>query len=153
MVRFKNRYLLCVIDSEKGSEADIYALQSKQIVSAVRSSLALNFGDLAVGQLMSSLAIKLWSPALGICLLRSSREHFRTAWGAITYVTEFKTAPQLGRVRLQVLHVGGTIRACQKSAIEYGRKLILQGKLHGHNTAALESAVIGARREMDAMDI
>lgn len=153
MVRFKNRYLLCVIDSENGSEADIYGLQSKDIMNAVRSSLAVNFGELAVGQLMSSLAMKLWSPALGLFLIRSSRDHFRLAWGAITFVTEMKCAPQLGHVRMTVLHVGGTIRACQKSAEEYGRKLIFHQRNDEHLKTKLESAVKATRREMDSMEI
>ncbi|PXF39824.1 Ribonuclease P/MRP protein subunit POP5 [Gracilariopsis chorda] len=153
MVRFKNRYLLCAIDSENSSEADIYGLQSKDIMAAVRSSLAINFGELAVGQLMSSLAMKLWSPALGIFLIRSCRDHFRLAWGAITFVTEIKCAPQLGQVRMTVLHVGGTIRACQKSAEEHGRKLIFQERNNGHMKTKLESAVKSTKWEMDLMEI
>lgn len=153
MVRFKNRYLLCAIATENGSEAQVYNLQSRDILNAVRASLSVNFGDFGVGQLMASLAIKLWSPALGLCLIRSSRDHFRTAWGAITFVTALSNVPQLGRVRLHVIHVGGTIKSCQESAVEHGRRLILLQRQKGSETSKLESVTVAVKREMENMDI
>lgn len=153
MVRFKNRYLLCVIDTEYGEDADVFNVQSREILSAVRSSLSLNFGDLAVGQSMASLAVKLWSPALAMCILRCSRDHFRTVWAATSLVASFSGLPQLGHVRFSVIHVGGTIRACQKSAAAHAKNIILEKKLTGKDTVKLESAAASFRNELDAMDI
>lgn len=153
MVRFKNRYLLCVIDTEYGKDADIFNMQSREILSAVRSSLSTNFGDLAVGQSMASLAVKLWSPALGMCILRCSRDHFRTVWAATCLVTSLSGCAHLGQVRLSVIHVGGTIRACQQSATEHARRIILEKKTAGKDTVKVEFAAASVRNELLAMDI
>lgn len=152
MVRFKNRYLLCLLESEH-NESKIATLEPRDILGSVRTSLAQNFGDLAVGQLQSSLAIKLWSPALHMCIIRSSRDQFRTLWGAVFLITQIQTAHHLGRVRLRVIHVGGTIRACQKSAAQHARELILNERSRGTDTSKLESAAASAKREFEAMDI
>lgn len=153
MVRFKNRYLLCVVDAEYGQDADVFNVQSREILSAVRSSLSTNFGDLAVGQSMASLAVKLWSPALAMCILRCSRDHFRTVWAATCLVTDFSGVPQLGHVRFSVIHVGGTIRACQKSAAEHAKNIILEKKRTGKDTLKLESAAASVRNEIGGMDV
>lgn len=153
MVRFKNRYLLCFIDTEYGTDADTANVQGRDIISAVRSSLSTNFGDHAVGQSMASLALKLWSPALGLCIIRCSRDYFRTIWAATSLVTGLPGSNHLGRVRLSVVHVGGTIRSCQKSAAQYARGIIFDKARIGQDTEKTKAAVVGMKRQLDAMDI
>lgn len=153
MVRFKNRYLLCFIETEYATDKHVYSLQPRDLLTAVRSSLAFNFGDLAVGQSMSSLAIKLWSPALAMCLIRCSRDHLRTVWAATSLITALTNFHHLGHVRLSVIHVGGTIRSCQKSAAEHARKIILVKRAQGEDTDSIQLAATSVRNEMDAMDI
>lgn len=153
MVRFKNRYLLCMIDAEYNSSQNVYSITQQDIISVVRASISGNFGDLAAGQLSSSLTVKLWSPALSICVIRSTRENFRTVWGAISLITELRHHPQMGRVRFTVVHVGGTIRACQKSAIEHARKRIVEDLNKGRETQKLESALQSVNKEMDSMEV
>jgi ribonuclease P/MRP protein subunit POP5 len=49
-------------------------------------------------------------------IIRIAREHFRLLWAAITYVVMI--GGQYGMMR--VLHVGGSMRACQKNALQFG---------------------------------
>lgn len=152
MVRFKNRYLLCAIDTEYGGDREMLTIQSRELLSAVRASLATNFGDLAVGQSMASLAVKLWSPALNLCILRCSRDYFRTAWAATCLITELISSPQLGRVRFSVIHVGGTIRSCQKSAAQHARTIIFEKRAVHKDAGKTESAASSMMNEMYAME-
>lgn len=155
MVRFKNRYLLCIIDSEydQAADSDIFNLHARQIMATIRASLSLNFGDLAVGQLFTSLAVKLWSPALGMCIIRSSRDHVRTVWAAVSLVTAIEGVPSLGLVRLHVVHVGGTIRSCQKSATEHAQHIIVKKKSKGVEANRLEAAASSFKQDMDTMEV
>lgn len=153
MVRFKNRYLLCMFETEYGTDVQKSSVQAREVLAAVRSSLAVNFGDLAVGQAMASLAMKVWSPALGLCVIRSSRDQFRTVWAATSLLTGSPGLKKFGHVRLTVVHVGGTIRSCQKSAAQYARGVILEKTRTEEDTRNIEAAAAGMRRQLDAIDI
>lgn len=153
MVRFKNRYLLIAIDTEHGSDADILSIHARDIITSLRASVSQNFGDLGYSQLMSSMAVKFWSPPLAMCIIRCSRDHFRIAWAAASFLQEVSGHRRLGRVRFRVIHIGGTIRSCQKSAASHARQLILEKRQKGHDIRSLEGVVAAAKREMDAMVI
>lgn len=167
MVRFKNRYLLCHIEADAEHVSDVRNLDTRDISQLVRSSIFRNFGDLAYGQLISSLAVKLWSPALSLCLIRCSRDHFRTAWAAITFITSLtqknthplpatasssmlESVSPVPSVRFTVIHVGGTIRSCQKSAIDYSRQLILRARMNEYvDTTNLQIASVSLQRQLE----
>lgn len=153
MVRFKNRYLLCLIDTEHGKDGDIMELQPRDLLTAIRSSLSTNFGDFAVGQSMSSLAIKLWSPALAMCIIRCSRDNFKTVWAAISLIVEISSFQRMGRLRFTVVHVGGTIRACQKSAAQRARRIILEKKSSGQYSARARAAADVMQRQLGELEV
>ncbi len=96
--------------------------------------------------------MKYWSPILGLTLIRASRDHFRSVWAAATLITGVDGLPETVAVRFRVVHVGGTIRSCQKSAAEYARQLILDERDAGRDFQALRTAADSARRELDAME-
>lgn len=154
MVRFKNRYLLCAVDFETLNDEQVLRISSREIINTVRHSLSTNFGELASGQSSSALAIKLWSPALRVCLIRASRDHFRTVWAATTLVTSVLLGGRnQSAVRFSVVHVGGTIRSCQKSATEYAREFILNERRKNRDASKLQVAAASVRREIDAMEV
>lgn len=127
MVRFKNRYLLCVIEHDSYDNRVLENVVSRSIISVVRTSVQKNFGDVTAGKLASSLAIKFWSPALGLALIRTSRDNFRETWAAVSMIDHLDSSiPETVQIRFRVIHVGGTIRSCQKSAVEYSRKILLE---------------------------
>lgn len=149
MVRFKNRYLLCRIDGEPDMASKLYNLTSREFYNAIRYSLSRNFGDLAIAQLSSSLAVKSWSPALSLCLVRSTRDHFRTVWAALTFLSTLQPICDVGRVRITVIHTGGTIRSCTQPAIIYARQLILDAQNENKDTASLQHASTSMQRQME----
>lgn len=155
MVRFKNRYFLCLFDTDCLVEPQdkVQRLGQREIMRAVRDSVSQNFGDLGSGQLQSSLAVKWWAPALRMCIIRSSRDHFRTTWAAITLITRMETQQQLGAVRLRVIHVGGTIRSCQKSAFKHARQVLLEERKKGGDATKVQTAIRAAKRDLNEMVI
>lgn len=151
MVRFKNRYLLCAVDAEGGPQA-LRALSGLNILHAVRASLQDNFGDVGTGTLGASLAVKYWSSVLGLALVRASRDHFRLVWASLSMITRIEGLPEPLTLRFRVIHVGGTIRSCQKSAVEYMRPLILAHPGSKEEIAAFRAQGEAAQRQLAAVD-
>lgn len=152
MVRFKNRYLLCVLEHDASDASLLQQVTSRAILQSVRQSLLSNFGDVGSGHASPALAVKYWSPVLGLALIRASRDHFRSVWAAVTLLTGLDCLPETVTVRFRVVHTGGTIRSCQKEAAEFSRQLILDARDEGGKVDELKQAADGARRELDAME-
>ncbi|GBC04741.1 hypothetical protein RclHR1_05840002 [Rhizophagus clarus] len=136
MVRLKNRWLLFEVifednshlhsSSSFSSSRKQEALSTRDVYSAIKDSVQINFGDYGVGCIAASISVKYFSPFTNIGVLRISRDHYHIVWGAMTFITQIKTR----RCLIRVLHLGGTIKQCQLSAINYDRDQILLLKRH-----------------------
>lgn len=124
MVRFKNRYLVCAVEFERDEQEQQQRLNAREIYGAMRNSVEHNFGNIGAGHALAVLSVKYWSPHLGLAIVRASREHFNTVWAAITFITEFGSSSARTKARMSVVHVGATIRACQKASADYAERLI-----------------------------
>lgn len=152
MVRFKNRYLLCVLDHDAYDKGLIQKVTSRAILTAVRTSLQTNFGDVDGSYATPALAVKYWSDVLGLCLIRASRDHFRNVWAATTILTHIECLPETVTVRFRVVHLGGTIRSCQKAAASFARDLILDERDASNKVTALRTAAENTRKELNALE-
>ncbi|KZS94217.1 hypothetical protein SISNIDRAFT_485136 [Sistotremastrum niveocremeum HHB9708] len=135
MVRFKNRWLLVEFmtfpTDTKETEAP---LGGKQIYTALKQSVIANFGDVGWGAVGSSLTVKYFSPATNICIIRVARDHYRTAWGAITLLRNID-----GHLVIpHVVHCSGTIKHTQLAAIQHNREII--ALLRAHNQRGVNGA-------------
>ncbi|PWN54134.1 hypothetical protein IE53DRAFT_383324 [Violaceomyces palustris] len=141
MVRFKNRWLLLSIDTQPPSSAatsssspssfsstTIKPTLSPQIITRLlRSSLALNFGDVASGAFGGSMNCKYYSHHTGTAIVRCPREGMKYVWAACTlacFNDENQNAPP-HRIRIRVIHCGGTIKKVQIKAMMLDEKKIL----------------------------
>jgi ribonuclease P/MRP protein subunit POP5 len=95
------------------------ALNSKQIYAALKHSVIVNFGDTGWGAVGSSLngtalllagriadrtsAVKYFSSATNICIIRVARDPHRIAWGAVTYLSSIDGQKYIPNV----VHVSG----------------------------------------------
>lgn len=152
MVRFKNRYLLCSIDCEPHMSDKLYNVEARELQNAIRYSVSKNFGDFAIARVSNSLAVKTWSPALSLCLVRCHRDHFRTVWAAITLLSNLHPICNVAPVRFSVIHVGGTMRSCTKTAVEHGRHLILEARTAGNSSKGIERASTSLQHQMQQDD-
>ncbi|XP_032509723.1 ribonuclease P/MRP protein subunit POP5 isoform X3 [Phocoena sinus] len=61
----------------------------------------------------------------GIVLLRCRKEFYRLVWSALPFITYLENRGHHYPCFLNTLHVGGTIRTCQKFLIQYNRRQLL----------------------------
>lgn len=123
MVRFKNRYLLCeiVFDNPRHRQC----IEERAIMTTVRDVLARIHGDYGVGCCTVSLAVKYLNAYTGIVLLRCRREFYQMLWSIIPFITTIESKHQRYPCIFHTLHVGATIRTCQKFLIQYNRRQLM----------------------------
>lgn len=132
MVRFKNRYLLVsfIFPASVANPFDPNAtaeptspprLNEGGLITLLRESLSVNFGDVGAGEVGGAFSVKYLSPHTQILILRVAREHLRTIWAALTLLRRVGGHEVLCRV----LHVSGTIRKIQHAAMAHDRAAIL----------------------------
>ncbi|KAF9169676.1 hypothetical protein BGX21_001706 [Mortierella sp. AD011] len=96
-------------------------LSNKDLMHAIKDSIAENFGDYGAGLTQRPLTLKYFSPHTNIGILRISREEVHTVWSALTFIRELKGNPCI----IKVLHTSGTIKSCQLTTIRYDRDRIM----------------------------
>ncbi|KAG0660766.1 hypothetical protein C6P46_004450 [Rhodotorula mucilaginosa] len=141
MVRFKHRYLLVhlvfpdqlQLPSPPSSSTSQPALANSDtkspqasltesgLIGLLRDSLSVNFGDIGAGEVGGTFSIKYLSPTTSTVIIRVAREHYRTLWAALTLLRKVGGHECIARV----VHVSGTIRKTQHSAIAHDRTQIL----------------------------
>ncbi|KWU45225.1 hypothetical protein RHOSPDRAFT_16712 [Rhodotorula sp. JG-1b] len=149
MVRFKHRYLLvhlvfpdqldlpssscsfsstsqpALADSDTKSPPPPpppqASLTESGLIGLLRDSLSVNFGDIGAGEVGGTFSIKYLSPTTSTVIIRVAREHYRTLWAALTLLRKVGGHECIARV----IHVSGTIRKTQHSAIAHDRTQIL----------------------------
>lgn len=126
MVRFKNRYILCeIVYPDKDPKKVITA---NDALVAIKESILENYGD--YGSIYSAvLSVKSFNEkTMDLMILRCARAYFRNVWAAMTLVTKINQIS----VSLRVIHVGGSIKQCQKASLSFYNAL--QRTHHGGET-------------------
>ncbi|KAL1877847.1 hypothetical protein VTK73DRAFT_8374 [Phialemonium thermophilum] len=161
MVRVKERYLLVNIlypehSSPRKTESPavpdllIYNqpttdnLGLHSLARAIRTQVALLFGDFGAGAVERGLQVKYLSLATSTFILRISRAHYRLVWAALTFMDRVPGphGSSTGRPCIfRVVRVSGTIRKVEKEAIRRARLLMLAAKeeTRGSQPNALDS--------------
>lgn len=140
MVRLKTRYFLFEIlypdnpeiglDFSATDEAAMARLlrqmpskspiDGRTITKALKDAILQNFGDYGMGCVASSLAVKYFSQTTSLGIVRVGRDHFRTLWAAMSYISHIEGC----RVIISVKRVSGTIKKCELAAMAHDRRLI-----------------------------
>jgi ribonuclease P/MRP protein subunit POP5 len=143
MVRIKHRYLLFNIlypdttpQHSKAPSPPYLAFHPPSpahvtaglILTALRASIALHFGDVGVGLASSSLKIVYFSPATSTAIVRCPRQHFRVVWAALTYLTELpgNRREEGKKCVVQVVRVSGTIRKSEEELLRRNKRDIVR---------------------------
>ncbi|XP_059909122.1 ribonuclease P/MRP protein subunit POP5 isoform X3 [Gadus macrocephalus] len=117
MVRVKSRYLLCEINISVPSNRLL--LEDKPIFSAVKDAVASMHGDYGAAQCSIGFSVKYVNALTGIMLIRCPKSSYRLIWSALPFVTSVEHKGRKIPFFLNCLHVGGTIRTCQKFLVRY----------------------------------
>lgn len=124
MVLFRSRYLVLEIVS-LGHTLDDSLLTTAVLSNAIHDSLLTNFGEHGLASSLPSLQVKYVNGATGLCVVRCSREQYRTIWASITFITHLHNVPVL----FNLLNLSGSIRACRKAALLNDTRKLKQLKL------------------------
>ena len=119
-MRFKNRYLLCEL--QFNDQTVDQALNGGYLFRLFQNALEAQIGDWGMGCLQQSFSVKYYNAFTGLLILRVARDHYRLVWGCLRHFNSIKQK----RCTIKCLHVGGTIRSCQKQAIIHNRRVILE---------------------------
>ncbi|KAH9481858.1 Ribonuclease P/MRP protein subunit POP5 [Psilocybe cubensis] len=138
MVRFKNRWLLVefipVLQGHaqlgKSTFGNGSLLDGKAIWASLKQSVLTNFGDTGWGAVGLSLTVKYFSPTTNICIIRVARDQHNVAWGALTLLSIIDGV----RYIPNVVHVSGTIKHAQLSAISHNREVIARYRALAKNS-------------------
>ena len=82
------------------------------LLAALRESLALHYGDAALGAALASLQVKYFNPRTGLAVVRCGREECASVQACVARCTSVKGR----KAKLSVLRRSGTLRACVKAA-------------------------------------
>nr|XP_046242590.1 ribonuclease P/MRP protein subunit POP5 [Scatophagus argus] len=119
MVRVKSRYLLCEVNvSERSS---LLLLDDRAVAAAVKAAVARTHGDYGAALCSIRFSVKYVNAHTGIVFLRFPKSCYRLLWSALPFITSVETHGHKIPCFLNCLHVGGTIRTCQKFLIRYNR--------------------------------
>uniref|UniRef100_A0A8C3QJB2 Ribonuclease P/MRP protein subunit POP5 n=1 Tax=Cyanoderma ruficeps TaxID=181631 RepID=A0A8C3QJB2_9PASS len=124
MVRFKNRYVLCEVVSEDPRCRK--CIEDRALGLAVRDAIARVHGDYGLACCSISFTVKYLNAYTGTVLLRCRKDSYRLLCSALPFVRYLESRAQRYPCFLNTLHVGGTIRTCQKFLIQYNRTQLLR---------------------------
>ncbi|XP_037113791.1 ribonuclease P/MRP protein subunit POP5 [Syngnathus acus] len=120
MVRLKSRYLLCEINvTDRNS---LLLLNDKAIAEAVKEAVARIHGDYGAAMCSRRFSVKYLNTQTGMAFLRFPKMSYKLLWSALPFITSIETRWQKIPCFLNCLHVGGTIRTCQKFLVRYNTR-------------------------------
>ncbi|KAM4616522.1 ribonuclease P/MRP protein subunit POP5 [Polymixia lowei] len=117
MVRLKSRYLLCEINV--AAPCNRLLLDDRAVNGAVREAVANAHGDYGASRCGIGFTVKYLNAHTGIVFLRFPKSCYRLIWSALPFITVIENRGRKVHCSLNCLHVGGTIRTCQKFLVRY----------------------------------
>ncbi|XP_004592140.2 ribonuclease P/MRP protein subunit POP5 [Ochotona princeps] len=123
MVRFKHRYLLCELVSD--DPRCRLTLEDRVLIGLVRDTIARVHGTFGAAACSIGFAVRYLNAYTGIVLLRCRKEFYQLVWSALPFITYLENKGHRYSCFFNTLHVGGTIRTCQKFLIQYNRRQLL----------------------------
>lgn len=113
MVRVKSRYLLCEIHVSDQSKRLL--IDDRAISAAVKEAVTRTHGDYGAAQCAIGFSVKYVNALTGVLFLRCPKSSYQLIWSALPFITCVGRTPCF----ITCLHVGGTIRTCQKFLVRY----------------------------------
>ncbi|XP_035514420.1 ribonuclease P/MRP protein subunit POP5 [Morone saxatilis] len=120
MVRVKSRYLLCEVNVSERSR--LLLLDDRAVSAAVKAAVSRIHGDYGAALCSIRFSVKYVNAHTGTVFLRFPKRCYRLLWSALPFITSIEACGQKIPCFLNCLHVGGTIRTCQKFLIRYNKQ-------------------------------
>ncbi|XP_060641359.1 ribonuclease P/MRP protein subunit POP5 [Anolis sagrei] len=123
MVRFKNRYFLCEILCEDPRCRQL--IEERTVHSAVKNIVGRMYGDFGLACCSIAFSVKYLNAYTGIVLLCCRRDFYRLLGSSLPFITHLENKNQRYPCSFNMLHIGATIRTCQKFLIHYNQDHLL----------------------------
>ncbi|XP_032086017.1 ribonuclease P/MRP protein subunit POP5 [Thamnophis elegans] len=123
MVRFKNRYFLCEIISEDPRCQQF--IEERIVHNTVKNAVARIHGDFGFACCSIAFSVKYLNAYTGVVLFCCRKVFYRLLWSSLPFITHLENRSQHCPCSFNTLHVGATIRTCQKFIIQYNRNQLL----------------------------
>ena len=130
MVRLKHRWLLFEIlypndPSTIPFSAPSPNVTTKLFTDVLRQQISYNFGDHGSGLVASSLSLRYFSAATSTGILRISRDQYRMAWAALTFIRELAGRECIVTVK----RVSVTVKKADQEILRRDRQALKSVKL------------------------
>ena len=89
----------------------------RSMLDAVKEAILSLHGDYGLAAVQQSLNIKYLNAVTRVMMIRCPRDHHRGVWSALTTITSLKGVP----CAVHMLHVGGTIKSCQRALVKHNQ--------------------------------
>ncbi|KAI5622148.1 ribonuclease P/MRP protein subunit POP5, partial [Silurus asotus] len=120
MVRLKARYLLCEVCVSDSSRLRL--LEERSIYQAVKAAVIKAHGEYGAALFNIGSTVTYVNAYTGVVILRFRKAHYQLLWSALPFITSIWNQGQKVQCFFNCIHVGGTIRTCQKFLVRYGRQ-------------------------------
>ncbi|KFO70349.1 Ribonuclease P/MRP protein subunit POP5, partial [Cuculus canorus] len=117
------RYVLGEVVSEEPRCRQ--CIEDRAVSLAVRDAVGRVHGDYGLGCVSVSFTVKYLNAYTGVVLLRCRKDACGLLCSALPFVRQLESRNQRYPCVLNTLHIGGTIRTCQKFLIQYNRRQML----------------------------
>nr|CAH8849014.1 unnamed protein product [Trichobilharzia regenti] len=94
-------------------------LSESDFLPVIRQNLILAHGSLGIGKCMSRLRVIHWCPASGLLIIRCLRSASTYIQTALSLVTGLDIGGQRRTALVDIYHVSGTVRGCQKFLVKF----------------------------------
>ncbi|KAL7884040.1 hypothetical protein AOLI_G00068100 [Acnodon oligacanthus] len=120
MVRLKSRYLLCEVCVSERSKLQL--LGERAVFQAVRAAVVKAHGQYGAALFSIGSGVTYLNAYTGVVILRFRKAYYQLLWSALPFINCIETQGQKVPCFFNCIHVGGTIRTCQKFLVRYGRQ-------------------------------
>uniref|UniRef100_A0A3B1J691 POP5 homolog, ribonuclease P/MRP subunit n=1 Tax=Astyanax mexicanus TaxID=7994 RepID=A0A3B1J691_ASTMX len=118
------RYLLCEVCMSERSMLRL--LEEKDIFQAVKTAVTTAHGQYGLALFNIGSAVRYVNAYTGVVMLRFRKAHYQLLWSALPFITSIWKQGQRVPCFFNCIHVGGTIRTCQKFLIRYSRQQLFR---------------------------
>ncbi|KAK3540739.1 hypothetical protein QTP70_034788 [Hemibagrus guttatus] len=116
----RTRYLLCEVCVSDSSSLRL--LEEKAIYQAVKAAVIKAHGEYGAALFSIGSTVTYLNAYTGVVILRFRKAHFQLLWSALPFISSIWSQGQKVQCFFNCIHVGGTIRTCQKFLVRYGRQ-------------------------------
>lgn len=101
------------------NRSQLLQLDDRAVAAAVRAAVARVHGDYGAALCLIGFSVKYLNAHTGMVFLRFPKSCYKLLWSALPFITSIEARGRNIPCFLNCLHVGGTIRTCQKFLIRY----------------------------------